>query len=123
MSKLFRATYLTLFLFLLSSSVFSQSCAEYMEYVKSKGYGSTYTSYNSEAISKVTFYQFYEDYTTYHFAIVCFKNSSYGCTEYLYQVSSSTKTYYSINYMNSAGEAFWKYIQPHNKNLGCAPEF
>jgi hypothetical protein len=26
-------------------------------------------------------------------------------------------------YQDSAGKAFWKFIEPHNKNLGCAPNF
>jgi len=95
-----------------------------MEFVKSESYGTTYTSYNSDAISKVTFYDVSVDYQTYYFAIVCFKKEySYGCSEYIYQVASNTKMYYSMNYLNSAGKAFWEYIQPHNENLGCAPNF
>lgn len=89
-----------------------QSCDEIMEYVKKEGgYGTTYTSYNSDAISKVTFYQMTVDYKTLYFAIVCFKKEySYSCSEYIYQVGSNTKLYYSMNYMNSAGKAFWEYI-------------
>ena len=104
---------------------YSQSCEEYMDFVKSENYGSTYTSYNSDAISKVTFYDVLIDYQTYYFAIVCFKGNqySYSCSEYIYQVSSNTKMNYSMNYLNSAGKAFWKYIQPYNQNLGCAPNF
>lgn len=102
----------------------AQSCKELMEYVKSESYGTTYSSYNSDAISKVTFYNIMIDYQTHHFAIVCFKREySYGCVEYIYQVGSNTKFNYSINYSNSAGKAFGKYIQPYNKNLGCAPGF
>jgi hypothetical protein len=102
----------------------AQSCEEWMKYVKANGYGTTYTSYNSDAISKVTFYDVRIDYQTYYFAIVCFKKEySYSCNEYIYQVSSSTRSNYSYNYMNSAGKAFWNYIQPHNENLGCAPDF
>lgn len=102
----------------------AQSCEEYMAIVKSKSYGTTYTSYNSDAISKVTFYDVMIDYQTYYFAIVCFKGNkySYSCSEYIYQVASNTKMYYSINYLNSAGKAFWEYIQPYNQNLGCAPD-
>lgn len=100
------------------------SCEEYMALVKSKSYGTTYTSYNSEAISKVTFYDVRIDYQTFYFAIVCFKSKySYGCSEYIYQVASNTKMYYSINYLNSAGKAFWEYIQPYSDNLGCSPNF
>jgi len=101
----------------------SQTCNEIMEYVKSKDYGTTYTSYNSEAISKVTFYQITIDYQLRYFAIVCFKSKySYGCKEYIYQVGSNTKFYYSNNYLNSAGKAFWEYIHPYRKVLGCAPD-
>ena len=103
----------------------AQTCDEIMDYVKKEGgYGTTYTSYNSEAISKVTFYQMTVDYKTLYFAIVCFKKEySYSCSEYIYQVGSNTKFNYSLNYLNSAGKAFWEYIQPYNENLGCAPNF
>jgi len=106
-------------------TVKAQSCDEIMEYVKKEGgYGTTYTSYNSDAISKVTFYQMIVDYKTLYFAIVCFKKEySYSCSEYIYQVGSNTKINYSMNYMSSAGKAFWEYIQPYDKNLGCAPNF
>ena len=103
----------------------AQTCDEIMDYVKKEGgYGTTYTSYNSDAISKVTFYQMTVDYKTLYFAIVCFKKEySYSCSEYIYQVGSNTKLNYSMNYLNSAGKAFWEYIQPYNENLGCAPNF
>lgn len=102
----------------------SQTCDEIMKYVKSEGYGTTYTSFNSEAISKVTFYQISIDYRTHYFAIVCFKQKySYQCKEYIYQVGSNTKLNYSMNYISSAGKAFWEFIHPYRKNLGCAPEF
>tara|TARA_R110002096_G_C14486574_1_gene714294 strand:- start:718 stop:1083 length:366 start_codon:yes stop_codon:yes gene_type:complete len=105
-------------------SVNAQSCDEYIEIVKSKSYGTTYNSYTSTAISKVTFYDVRIDYQTLYFAIVCFKKEySYSCSEYIYQVSSNTKMQYSMNYLDSAGKAFWKYIQPYNENLGCAPNF
>jgi len=35
----------------------------------------------------------------------------------------NTKFNYSVNYLTSAGKAFWDYIQPYNKNLGCAPDY
>lgn len=116
------------FLFLImtmgSINTNSQSCEEWIEYVKSESYGATYNSYNSDAISKVTFYDVMIEYQTYYFAIVCFKQKySYGCNEYIYQVASDTKFNYSYNYINSAGKAFWKYIEPYNENLGCAPNF
>tara|TARA_R110002072_G_scaffold66499_4_gene164018 strand:- start:52753 stop:53118 length:366 start_codon:yes stop_codon:yes gene_type:complete len=116
---------LLLFTFLLLTfSAKSQTCSELMKSIKSNYYGTTYNSYTSEAISKVTFYEVPIDYQTHYFAIVCFKREySYGCSEYLYQVGSSRKLYYSLNYMSSAGKAFWKYIQPYNENLGCAPNF
>ena len=40
---------------------------------------------------------------------------------YIYQVGSDTEFNYSLNYLTSAGEAFWDYIQPYNQNLNCAP--
>ena len=102
----------------------AQTCDEVMKYVKSESYGTTYSSYNSDAISKVTFYNTSIDYQTHYFAIVCFKQKySYGCNEYIYQVGSNTKFNYSIDYLNSAGKAFWKHIEPYNQNLGCAPDF
>lgn len=112
-----------LLLMILLFGIFSmkaQSCEEIMEYVKSKDYGVTYTSYDSDAISKVTFYSIMVDYQTYYFAIVCFKRQySYDCSEYIYRVASDTKLNYAMNYIDSAGKAFWKYIQPYNKVLGC----
>jgi|SRR5690554_1184088 len=100
----------------------SQTCDELMRYVKSKGYGTTYTSYNSDAISKVTFYNISVDYKSYYDAVVCFKGKySISCNEYIYQVGSNTKMNYSMNYMNSAGKAFWNYIEPHGNNLNCGP--
>lgn len=116
---------LLLLLFLLATSITlkSQTCEEYMDFVRSESYGSAYNSYNSDAISKVTFYTVSIDYQFYYFAIVCFKKQYGGCSEYIYQVDSNTKMYYSMNYLSSAGEAFWNYIEPHNGNLGCAPSF
>lgn len=114
-----------LLLFLLfgfSVSLQAQTCDEIMDYVKSKGYGYTYTSYNSEAISKVTFYQVSVNYQTLYFAIVCFKQKySYNCAEYIYQVGYATQTNYAMHYLDSAGKAFWEYIQPYHKVLGCGP--
>ncbi len=106
-----------------ATSVKSQTCEEIMKTVKSHGYGSTYTSFNSEAIAKVTFYQISVDYNTYYFAIVCFKQQYSGCREYVYQVGPNTKFNYSLKYLSSAGKAFWEYIHPYRKNLGCAPDF
>jgi hypothetical protein len=94
-----------------------------MAQVKSENYGTTYRSYDSEAIEKVTFYDVSVDYETYHFAIVCFKKDFYSCAEYIYQVASNSEINYSMNYLESAGKAFWKYIQPYNDSLGCAPDF
>jgi hypothetical protein len=112
------------FLFFSTTSLIAQTCDEFMDYVKNNAYGSTFYSFNSEAISKVTFYQLYEDYETYYFAIVCFKQKySYACNEYIYQVASTTKLNYSMSYLQSAGEAFWDYIQPYSNVLGCSPSF
>ncbi|KAA9352790.1 hypothetical protein [Larkinella humicola] len=116
--------FLVLIVLITAISVKAQSCDEIIRSVKSEGYGTTYTSYNSDAISKVTFYQITVDYKTLYFAIVCFKQKySYNCSEYIYQVASNTKYNYSLNYMNSAGKAFWEYIQPYHSNLGCSPKF
>ncbi|WP_299780484.1 hypothetical protein [uncultured Formosa sp.] len=108
-----------------SYGVQSQSCDELMSYVKSESYGTTYNSYTSTAISKVTFYTTTIDYKTFYFAIVCFKSNeySYNCSEYIYKVSSMTMTNYALNYLDGAGEAFWKYIQPYADNLDCSPNF
>ncbi|WP_418502500.1 hypothetical protein [Flagellimonas sp.] len=115
---------LSIFVLLFWVGMKAQSCEEMMDFVKSKSYGSTFYSPNSEAVSRVTFYDIYLDYKSYYFAIVCFKRKyAYQCSEYIYQVASNTKMYYSMNYMDSAGKAFWKYIQPYNENLGCAPDF
>ena len=102
---------------------FSQSCDEMMDYVKKGNFGTTYNSYSSSVIQKVTFYDKMIDYQSYYFAIVCFKNDFYGCSEYIYQVGSRTKFNYSLDYYSSAGKAFWKHIEPYNANLDCAPDF
>ncbi len=117
--------HLYLLLFIVSTiNANAQSCQEIIEYVKSNGYGTTYRSYDSEAISKVTFYSVSVDYKTLYFAIVCFKQDySYSCSEYIYQVASNTKFNYSLDHYDSAGKAFWKHIQPYNQNLRCAPNF
>lgn len=119
-----RVLFLLIFLTAMTTTfVKAQSCDEIIEYVKEHGgYGTTYTSYSSDAISKVTFYQTTVDYQTLYFAIVCFKKEySYNCSEYIYQVGSNTKLNYSYNYLKSAGKAFWKYIKPYSENLGCSP--
>ena len=116
--------YILIILSFFAFQSYSQTCEELMESIKENNYGTTFTSYTSEAISKVTFYNVTVDYQTYYFAIVCFKREySFGCKEYLYQVSSKTKLNYSLNYLKSAGKAFWKYIHPYNENLDCAPTF
>lgn len=113
--------YLILF-FGISSTINAQSsCQDIIDYVKSEGYGSTYYSYSSDAITQVTFYDVTDDsYNTYYFAIVRF-TSSY--TDYIYQVGSNTRNNYSMDYLNSAGKAFWNYIEPYSDNLGCGPNF
>lgn len=110
--------------FLIGFAIKAQTCEELIESVKTNYSGTTFTSYTSDAISKVTFYDAIIDNQTFYFAIVCFKNENlYGCSEYFYQVASSTKLNYSTSYLTSAGKAFWKYIQPYNENLDCAPSF
>ena len=118
-----KAIFLTILLSLSSNTTFSQSCEEQIEYLEDNYYGSTYSSPTSTAISKVTFYQATIDYRTVYFAVVCFKSKySYGCNEYLYQVGSNTKYNYSMNYLDSAGKAFWKYIEPYGDNSPCASD-
>lgn len=112
--------FLFLFAFGLLNLNAQTSCSELIDFVKSKDYGTTYSSYSSDAITKVTFYSVYEDYKYYYFAIVQF-TSSYK--EYIYQVSSNTKSNYSYDYYDSAGKAFWKHIQPYNGNLKCGANF
>lgn len=116
---------ITIFIICTITSFAQSRCRELMETIKEKGYGTTYSSdLTSDAISKVTFYEITVDYNTLYFAIVCFKREySYECSEYLYQVGSNTKYNYSMNYMQSAGKAFWKFIEPYNKNLKCGAKF
>lgn len=117
--KVFRNLIVLIIFSGLTTLTAQSSCSELMDMVTSESYGSTYSSYSSDAISQVTFYEIDGDnYSTYYFAIVRFK-SSY--TDYIYQVGSRTKSNYAMNYLQSAGEAFWKYIQPYNQNLNCAP--
>lgn len=100
----------------------SQSCHEWMYFVKTDSDGQTYTSNDSDAISKVTFYEVEIENQNYYFAIVCFKKElNQGCDEYIYQVNYDTQTKYSMHYTKNARKAFWKYIQPYNNKLGCAP--
>lgn len=113
-----------LFTVLCVDSAAQTSCDDLIDYVKSNSYGTTYTSYTSTAISKVTFYNVTIDYKSYYFAIVCFKREySYSCNEYIYQVGSNTKFNYAMAYNDSAGKAFWKYIEPYSDVLGCSPDF
>ncbi len=108
---------------LFSLEVKSQNCEEFIDLVKSKDYGTTYNSPLSDAITKVSFHTVTLDYEPYYFAIVCFKSKySYGCTEYIYQVGYNTKLNYSLNYLDSAGKAFWNFIQPYHENLNCSPD-
>lgn len=107
-------------LFAIHPDLDGQSCDEIMNYVKSKVYGTTYSSFDSDAISKVTFYEISIDYKTQYFAIVCFKQKySFGCNEYIYKLANDTKFNYSYHYLDSAGKAFWEYNQPYAKVLGC----
>jgi len=99
----------------------AQSCDEILNWVKNRSEGSTYTSISSDAISSVTFHEVENDNQTSYFAIVCFKNQNNRSKEYIYQVSSTTETKYSMYYSASAGKAFWNYIRPHRDSLGCSP--
>jgi hypothetical protein len=113
----------SLLCFLLTCT-YSQNCTEIMNYVKSNSYGTTYSSYNSDAISKVTFYELMIDYETHYFAVVCFKSEySFSCSEYIYKVGPNTRMRYAMDHYNSAGKAFWAHIQPYHSVLGCSPNF
>jgi len=113
-------SFIFLLLFVVVNLHSQASCDEIRRYVQTTDFGITYSSYNSDAITKVYFHQITdESYNTLYFAIVQFK-SSY--TEYIYQVDSNTQLSYSINYTSSAGEAFWDYIHPYRQVLGCAPD-
>ncbi|EIJ38111.1 hypothetical protein [Galbibacter orientalis] len=118
-------TILTIIFIVITFSANAQSCGEILAYVKSQSRGTTYSSPLSTAISKVTFYTTKIDYKTHYFAVVCFKENeySYDCNEYIYQVGRDTQYNYAYYYLDSAGKAFWEYIQPYNKNLGGAPNF
>ena len=99
------------------------NCDELMTQVEYLGSESkmTYSSSSSTVISKVSFYNITADYKTTYWAIVCIKNDGNGCTKYIYKVNSQTRSNYAMNYRNSAGKAFWKYINPHSINLKCSP--
>lgn len=98
-------------------SVNAQSCSEIMSSIKSNYYGTTYYSPTSDAIAQVTFYEATIEYNTYYFAIVKHKDS-YTAKDYLYQVASNTKLNYAMNYLQSAGKAFHKYIKPYSGECG-----
>lgn len=51
----------------------AQTCEDLINYIKSESNGTTYTSYDSDVISKVTYYQISNDYNTLYFTKVCFK--------------------------------------------------
>ncbi|QBA63195.1 hypothetical protein [Muriicola soli] len=119
-----RKTLLIAFLISAFMNVKAQTCEELIDLVKSENNGTTYRSYDSEAISSVTFYNVFIEYKAYYFAIVCFKRKySYNCDEYIYQVGSNTKLNYSIDHYDSAGKAFWKHIEPYSDVLRCSPKF
>lgn len=73
MTKLF----ILLLLFFGPFTIKAQSCcSEMIKMVKSESYGSAYYSYDSDAISQVTFYEVSDDsYNTYCFVIVKFTSS------------------------------------------------
>lgn len=116
-----KLTILIFSLMVYQTSTAQMSCDELIDYLETESYGSTYYSLDSDAITQVTFYEVTDDnYNSYYYAVVQF-TSSYQ--DYIYQVSSNTESNYTFDYMVSAGKAFWKYIEPYNKNLECAPDF
>lgn len=76
----------TLFLACSSYMINAQSCDELIRLVKAESYGTTYSSYTSEAISKVTFYDVTMDNQRFCFAIICFNGKAFGCSQYIYQI-------------------------------------
>ena len=59
-----------------SNSYSQSSCDEMLEMVESQGYGTSYYSYGSDAISEVTFYEISDNsYNDYYFAVVRFTSS------------------------------------------------
>ncbi len=113
--------FIYIFFLLISNTQGQNSCEDIIKLVKTKDSGFIYYSSNSDAIRTVSFHQVRtESFQTNYFAIVQFTSSF---KYYIYQVNYDTKFKYSFEYLNSAGEAFWKYIHPYRKTLGCAPDF
>ena len=104
-----------------ANTLHGQTCQEFLEYVESNAYGKTLYSPTSTAIQKVTFYSLEYNYETYHYAVVTFNNGMFG-KKYIYQVGSRTYFNYLMDYMDSAGRAFWEHIQPYGDVLGCGPD-
>lgn len=114
------AILISLTFFFYGSITAQVSCSEMLDYVKSEDYGTSYYSYSSDAINEVSFHEITDDsYNTYYFAVVRFTISY---SEYLYQVDSDTEFNYSLDYHESAGQAFYKHIYPYRDVLGCAPD-
>ena len=112
-----------IFLFFLSVqfSNAQMSCTELIDHLETGWDGSIYTSYDSDAITSVTFYAIIDDDGyDYYYAIVVFESSF---TQYIYQVSSETENNYAWDSSESAGKAFWSHIQPYNDNLDCGAYF
>ena len=121
MQKKIKLLLVVLSIFAVSKMHAQTSCDDFMRQVQAADYGSSYTSFSSDAIAEVSFYELKDSsYNTSYFAIVQFK-SSYQ--EYIYQVDSNTEFNYSLDYKSSAGKAFWKHIHPYKDVLGCAPNF
>ena len=83
-----------------SCNLYAQSCELLIDFVKSKTQGDTYIAYDSQIISKVTFYYLRIDSKKHYFAIVCFrrKERPSTCDEYIYQVASNTILRYALDH-------------------------
>lgn len=115
---------LTLFLFLFFYCSLNAQCAELIYMLKNKNKGDTYTTFENDNISKLTFYDIMIDSKMNHYAIVCFKNkNSASCEEYIYKVDSKTKLKYSAMHYKNPEEGFRKYILPFENKLGCGKVF
>ncbi len=113
-------TILIFFALMGTTQLCSQSCVEFLSQVKSSAQAMTLNTYENETVKSVSFYDLIIDAQYRYFAIVCFKTKS-ECNEYLYEVNSLTKTYYSLYYLSSPLNTFQEYIDSYNHNLGCAP--
>ena len=112
-----KKVFLLIVLFVCSQTLFAQDdCDELIEYLTTNYNGRAYANPSSSSIEEVVFYSYYDDNATYYYAIVEF-TTSYD--KFVYQVDNLTEDDYAENYSESAGRAYWDYIEPHKDFLGC----